>query len=498
MGRGAKYVLAIDQGTTGTRSYLFDTQGRVAGSAYQEFTQYFPRPGWVEHDAEEIWKSAAATTRKALKAAGAKPFDIAAIGITNQRETTLLWDRKSGKPVHRAIVWQCRRTAARCDQLKKQGKEKLFRARTGLVLDAYFSGTKLEWLLKNVKGARQKARQGRLAFGTIDSWLLWKLSGGAVHATDYSNASRTLLFNIKTKKWDRELCKILGVPASLLPEVRASAADFGVTGAKSFLGAGIPIAGIAGDQQAALYGQGCHAPGSLKNTYGTGCFLVLNLGKRFLLSKNKLLTTLVCDEWGRPAYGLEGAVFIGGAAIQWVRDGLGLIRHAGETQKIAASIKDSGGVYLVPAFTGLGAPYWDPHARGAIVGLTRGSGRAQIVRAALESLAYQSRDVVEAMLKDARLNLKELRVDGGACKNDLLMKFQAGMLGVAINRPRMVETTALGAAFLAGLHTGFWKSPAQLRRLRRRDKIFRPGMDPARRRALWAGWQDAVARVRSR
>ena len=491
----AKYIMAIDQGTTGTRTYLFDRKGKVAGSAYQEFTQHFPKPGWVEHDAEEIWHSVQATGRRAMNAARAKHGDIAAIGITNQRETVVVWDRKTGRPIHQAVVWQCRRTAWRCDQLKKNGKAKLFRSKTGLVMDAYFSGTKLEWLLKNVKGARQKAAAGRLAFGTIDSWLLWKLTGGQVHATDATNASRTLLYNIRTKKWDPALCRILGVPMAMLPEVKASAAHFGDTARGCFAGAGVPVSGIAGDQQAALFGQGCHAPGDIKNTYGTGCFLVLNLGKRFLLSKNQMLTTLVCDEKGQPAYGLEGAVFIAGAAIQWVRDGLGLISDAKQTQKIAASVKDSGGVYLVPAFVGLGAPYWDPHARGAILGLTRGSGRAEIVRAALESLAYQSREVVDAMRKDSKIGLKELRVDGGACKNDLLMKFQADMLNTTINRPAMVETTALGAAFLAGLQIGYWKNASQLRRLRKTDKVFRPGMKAARRRELWQGWKDAVARV---
>jgi len=493
-----KLILAIDQGTTGSRTYLFNQAGRVVGSAYQEFTQHFPKPGWVEHDALEIWDSVEATGKKALKAAGAKPKDIAAIGITNQRETTVIWDRKTGKPIHRAIVWQCRRTAPRCDELKRRGLENKFRSRTGLVLDAYFSGTNVEWLLKNVPGALQKAKRGQLAFGTIDTWLLWKLTGGQTHATDFSNASRTLLFNIFSKKWDQELLRLLGVPATLLPKVQASASHFGETSVKSYLGAGVPITGIAGDQQAALFGQGCHEPGTLKNTYGTGCFLLLNLGKKRLISKNKLLTTLACDSKGQPVYALEGSVFIGGAAIQWIRDGLQLIKSSPESEWIAASIKDTDGVYLVPAFVGLGAPYWDSYARGALVGITRGTKREHVVRAALESLAYQTRDLVEAMFRDAHLKLMELRVDGGACKNNLLMQFQADLLNIKINRPKVVETTALGAAFLAGLQAGFWKSASQIHRLRRVDRVFIPKMNETERKKLWGGWKWAVGQVLSR
>lgn len=491
----SKLILAIDQGTTGTRTYLFDHAGKVVGSAYQEFTQYFPKPGWVEHDANEIWRTVEETGKKALKSAGVKPSQVAAIGITNQRETTVLWDRKMGKPIHHAIVWQCRRTAHRCDQLKKQGRESLFRSKTGLVVDAYFSGTKVEWLLQNVPGAAKKAAKGELAFGTIDAWLLWNLTGGRSHATDYSNASRTLLFNIKTKQWDTNLLDLLHVPTSLLPKVQASASLFGKTSAKSYLGAGTPIAGIAGDQQAALFGQGCHYPGTLKNTYGTGCFLLLNTGKKFLLSKNKLLTTLACDGKGQPSYALEGAVFIGGAAIQWIRDGLQLIKTSPESEAMAKKVPDTGGVYMVPAFVGLGAPYWDPHARGAILGITRGTKKEHVVRATLESMAYQTRDLVDAMLKDSHLKLKELRVDGGACKNNLLMQFQADILKVRINRPKVVETTAMGAAFLAGLQVGFWKNSAEINRIRRMDKVFSPKMKEETRKKLWAGWKEAVGRV---
>ncbi len=494
----SKLILAIDQGTTGTRTYLFDHAGKVVGSAYQEFTQFFPKPGWVEHDAHEIWRTVEATGKKALRSAGVKPSQIAAIGITNQRETTVLWDRKTGKPIHKAVVWQCRRTAHRCDQLKHQGREKLFLNKTGLVLDAYFSGTKVEWLLQNVPGAAVKAAKGELAFGTIDTWLLWNLTGGKSHATDYSNASRTLLYDIFKKKWDPELLRTLHVPSSLLPKVQASASTFGTTAVRSYLGAGIPITGIAGDQQAALFGQGCHEPGTLKNTYGTGCFLLLNLGHKHILSKNKLLTTLACDGKGQPVYALEGAVFIGGAAVQWIRDGLQLIKSSAESEAIAKKVPDTGGVYLVPAFVGLGAPYWDGHARGALVGLTRGTKREHVVRATVESMAYQTRDLVDAMLKDSHLKLKELRVDGGACKNNLLMQFQADILKVKINRPKVVETTAMGAAYLAGLQVGFWKNSAEINRIRKVDKVFSPKMKDETRKLLWDGWHEAVGRVLSK
>ena len=494
----AKLILAIDQGTTGTRTYLFDHSGKVVGSAYREFTQYFPKPGWVEHDAHEIWRTVEETGKKALKTAGVKPAQIAAIGITNQRETTVIWDRKTGKPIHHAIVWQCRRTAHRCDQLKTQGKEKLFLNKTGLVIDAYFSGTKVEWLLRNVAGMAQKAARGELAFGTIDTWLLWNLTGGRSHATDYSNASRTLLFNIRQKQWDPALLKIFRLPVSLLPNVQASASHFGTTSARSYLGEGIPITGIAGDQQAALFGQGCHEPGTLKNTYGTGCFLLMNLGKKHILSKNKLLTTLACDGKGQPVYALEGSVFIGGAAVQWMRDGLQLIKTAPESEAVSKKVPDTGGVYLVPAFVGLGAPYWDAHARGALVGITRGTKREHVVRAALESLAYQSKDLVDAMLKDSHLKLKELRVDGGACRNDLLMQFQSDLLKVKINRPKVTETTNMGAAFLAGLQVGYWKNSAEIQKIRRVDKVFSPRMKENKRKSLWEGWKKSVQQVLTR
>jgi glycerol kinase len=492
-----KFILAIDQGTTGTRTYIFDRRARVLGSSYREFTQYFPKPGQVEHDGLEIWESVQKTGKGALQSAGLKASDIAAVGITNQRETTLLWDRQHGRPLHKAIVWQCRRTAARCDELKRQGRESLFRQRTGLVLDAYFSGTKLEWLLKHVPGAAKRATKGELAFGTIDTWLLWKLSGGAAHLTDHTNASRTLLYNCKTQAWDPELMRILGVQASLLPKIQASSSIFGLTDASSFLGAGVPIAGMAGDQQAALFGQGCFEPGSMKNTYGTGCFLLLNLGKRFRLSHHGLLTTIICDAQGKPAYGLEGAVFIAGAAIQWLRDSLGVIKNSRESEALARSVADNHGVYFVPAFVGLGAPHWDQHARGAILGLTRGSTKAHITRAALESLAYQTRDLVQAMQQDSGLRIRELRVDGGACKNDLLMQFQADILGARINRPRTVETTALGAAFLAGLRVGYWKDAAELSTLRQTQRIFSPHMKTGKRLQLIRGWEAAIRKVRS-
>jgi glycerol kinase len=494
----SKAVLAIDQGTTGTRAYLFDRKARVLGSAYQEFTQHFPHPGLVEHDALEIWDSVRSTIRKALRAASLRPSDLSAIGITNQRETTLLWKRSNSRPVHRAIVWQDRRTSARCEALRKAGKADEIQSRSGLLPDPYFSATKLEWLLRNLKGAGRAAERGELAFGTVDSWLLWKLTGGASHATDATNASRTLLYNLHSLDWDPWLLGLFGVPESVLPRVMAPSSIFGVTHAGSPLGAGIPIAGMAGDQQAALFGQGCVTAGSLKNTYGTGCFLLLHTGNKARFSKRGMLTTVVCAPDGKPAYGMEGAVFIAGAAVQWLRDGLGLLAKASDSEKLAASVPDSGGVYLVPAFTGLGAPHWDPDARGAILGLTRGSGRAQVARAALESMAYQSLDLVEAMSQDAGIEVRELRVDGGACRNNLLMQFQADMLGARVNRPKMVETTALGAAFLAGLRVGFWKSPVELARLRATDRIFRPRMPEKKRLALQAGWKAAVKRVLTR
>ncbi len=494
-------LVAIDQGTTSTRTLVLDARGRVLGAGQREFAQHFPKPGWVEHDALEIWESVQATGRAALKAAGiatgAAPARIAGIGITNQRETTVLWDRASSKPLHRAIVWQCRRTAPRCEQLKRQGREAAIRAKTGLVLDAYFSATKLEWLLKHVPGAAAKARAGALAFGTIDSWLLWKLTGGTAHATDHSNASRTLLYDIHRKAWDPGLLRLFGVHPSLLPTVQASASRFGVSDRRAFCGPGIPITGIAGDQQAALFGQGCVRPGDMKNTYGTGCFLLQNLGPKRKLSRHGLLTTLACGPDGGPVYAFEGAVFIGGAAVQWVRDQLGLIRSAAEAEALCRSIPDNGGVHLVPAFVGLGAPHWDSRARGILTGLTRGSGRAQIVRAAVESMAYQSEDLLKAMQRESGLKPRSLRVDGGATRNAWLMQFQADLSGLTVERPANVETTALGVAMLAGLGAGSLM-PARLSAWRRIQKRFIPRVRPQERRRLKDGWEHALAQARLR
>jgi len=489
-------VVAVDQGTTGSTVLVFDRQGRVVGRAYSEFRQHYPRPGWVEHDPEEIWRVTLRVLRQACRRARVRARDIVALGITNQRETTVLWDRATGKPVERAIVWQDRRTAAACEEMRGRGLEDVFRRKTGLVLDPYFSGTKLRWLLENVPGAAERARRGELAFGTIDSWLVWKLTGGAVHATDPTNASRTLLYDIHAGAWDAELCGLLEVPASVLPEVRPSSGELAAT-ERAILGAPVPIAGIAGDQQSALFGQGCVERGMAKNTYGTGCFLLLHTGADAVTSRHGLLTTVACDAHGGRAYALEGSVFIAGAAIQWLRDGLGLVRRAAESERLAKSVDSTLGVYLVPAFVGLGAPHWDAEARGALLGLTRGVTRAHVVRAALESLAYQTRDVVGAMAADAGEPLRALRVDGGAAANGFLMQFQADVLGVPVDRPRVVETTAMGAAFLAGLGTGFWKSQADLERARRIDRRFTPRMDAETRDALYRGWQDAVARVRT-
>jgi glycerol kinase len=490
----ARHVLAIDQGTTGTTVMLFDESGRVRGRGYSEFRQYYPKPGWVEHDAEEIWSVTERVTKSTLRRARLKPGDIAAIGITNQRETTVIWDRRTGRPIHRAIVWQDRRTSSTCEQLKASGLESLVRAKTGLVLDPYFSGTKLRWLLDHVKGARAKA--DRLAFGTIDSWLVWKLSGGRTHVTDYSNASRTLLFDIHQRCWDAELLRALDVPATLLPEPVRSSGRLAITNARVF-GAEVPISGIAGDQQAALFGQACFEPGLVKNTYGTGCFVVLFTGDEAVESRRGLLTTIACAADGGPAYALEGSIFIAGAAVQWLRDGMQIISSAKESERWARQVDSTLGVYLVPAFVGLGAPYWDPEARGGLLGLTRGVGRAHIVRATLESLAYQTRDVVDTMVAESGRPLAGLRVDGGAAANDFLMQFQADVLGVTVDRPKVIETTALGAALLAGLGVGMWKSTAAIERARRRDRVFKPKMRPERREALYQGWRRAVAAVRS-
>ncbi len=457
-------------------------------SAYREFRQIYPRPGWVEHDPEEIWQSVEWVIRQALSKKAIQPKSIAAIGITNQRETTILWDRKTGKPVHHAIVWQCRRTAALCERLRKDGHEKIFREKTGLVLDAYFSGTKIQWLLQNIKGLRQKSEKGEICFGTIDTWLIWKLTGGKVHATDTTNASRTLIFNIKEKVWDKKLLQIMNIPHQILPEVRPSSSLFGHA-AKNICGllSGTPIAGVAGDQQAALFGQDCFAKGEMKNTYGTGSFLMLNTGQTFIASKKGLLTTLACDEQGGSCFALEGAVFITGAAVQWLRDELKIIQNAKESEALAKSISDAGGVYVVPAFVGLGAPYWDPEARGVIVGLTRGSGRAHIVRATLEAIAYQVKDVVDLMQKETGQALISLKVDGGACSNDFLMQFQADILNIKIIRPQVTETTAKGAALLAGLVVGYWKNSGQLHKTLAVEKVFKPLMSAKKRKVLYEG-----------
>lgn len=491
-----RYVAAIDQGTTSTRCILFDRDCTIVAAAQKEHEQILPRPGWVEHDAMEIWHRTQEVIERAIRAAGARPGQIAAVGIANQRETTVLWDRATSRPVHRAIVWQCRRTAQRCVQLKRQGREAAVRAKTGLVLDAYFSATKLEWLLRHVPGAAAKARAGRLAFGTIDTWLLWQLTGGAVHATDHSNASRTLLYDIRRKRWDPGLLRLFGVPAAVLPSVQASASRFGVTHRGAFCGPGIPVTGMAGDQQAALFGQACVKPGDMKNTYGTGCFLLQNLGQRFKLSRQGLLTTLACGPDGGPAYALEGAVFVGGAAVQWVRDQLGLIRSAAEAEALCRGLPDNGGVHLVPAFVGLGAPHWDSQARGILTGLTRGSGRAQVVRAAVESMAYQSHDLLEAMQKDSGLKARSLRVDGGATRNSWLMQFQAGLSGLTVERPGDVETTARGAAMLAAVGAGLKPMPAAPEAPGSRR--FRPRWKAAQRRQALASWHAAVAQARCR
>ncbi len=491
-------VLALDQGTTGSTALVFSRAGTVLARAYAELTQSYPQPGWVEHDPEEIWTTTLAVASHALAAAGVGPGELTAIGITNQRETTVVWDRATGVPVHPAIVWQSRQTAAICEQLKAAGHERLIRARTGLVVDAYFSGTKIRWILDTVPGARARAESGELAFGTIDTWLLWKLTGGRVHVTDPTNASRTLLFDIHRRQWDPELLRIIEVPAALLPEVRPSAGVFGRTVAVGGVEAGVAIAGIAGDQQAALFGQGCWQPGMAKNTYGTGCFVMMSLGKDDPISAGGLLTTAACDAAGGPAYALEGSIFIAGAAIQWLRDELRLIATAAESESVARSVADTGGVYVVPAFAGLGAPYWDMKARGAIVGLTRGSNRAHLVRATLESLAYQTRDVIEVMNRDSGIPIRELRVDGGAAANDFLMQFQADLLGVPVERPALLDTTGAGAAFLAGLAVGFWRSPEEVAGVRRRERLFLPRMAEPERARLYAGWLEAVERVRSR
>ena len=488
------YILALDQGTTSSRAIVFDHDGAIVSVAQKEFQQIFPKPGWVEHDPEEIWATQIAVAVEALGRAQIQPRDLAAVGITNQRETAIVWDRETGAPVHNAIVWQDRRTAEFCDRLRRAGHETLIRDRTGLVIDAYFSGSKVAWILEHVPGARERAAAGKLAFGTVDSWLVWKLTGGRVHLTDVSNASRTMLFNIRTLAWDDELLRLLGVPRSMLPEVRASSEVYGRV--STSLGIpGVPIAGIAGDQQAALFGQMCVSPGLTKNTYGTGCFLLQNTGTTPFTSQHRLVSTVAWQIAGRTEYALEGSVFIGGAVVQWLRDGLGLIQRSNDVERLATSVTDNGGVYLVPAFAGLGAPHWDPYARGLIVGITRGTTAGHIARAAVESIAYQVGDLLDAVHADSGIPLGELRVDGGAASNDALMQFQADLLGVPVLRPAVTETTALGAAYLAGLAVGFWSSTDEIARQWRIQRRFEPAMDRRDADSLRARWRDAVVRA---
>jgi glycerol kinase len=488
-------ILALDQGTTSSRAIVFDEGGVIRAVAQREFRQIFPRAGWVEHDPAEIWTSQISVAVEALGKASITPKDVAAVGITNQRETTVVWERESGRPVHNAIVWQDRRTADLCERLKAEGAETLVRERTGLVLDPYFSGTKIAWILDNVAGARAKAEAGKLAFGTVDTWLLWNLTDGQLHATDPSNASRTLLFDIHGGDWSDDLLKLLRVPRSVLPAVRASSEPLGEVTTKLGLG-GTRLAGVAGDQQAALFGQLCTTPGLTKNTYGTGCFMLQMTGSKAPASRNKLLTTVAWKRDGKTEYALEGSVFVGGAVVQWLRDGLGLIRTSADVEALAASVSDNGGAFLVPAFAGLGAPHWDPYARGALVGLTRGTSAGHVARAALESIAYQVADLLDAMEADAGARLSELRVDGGAAGNGLLMQFQADLLGVPVARPLVTETTALGAAYLAGLAVGYWKSVDEIARQRRVDRVFEPKMPRERAQELRAGWRKAVERAK--
>ncbi len=490
-----KYVLALDQGTTSCRAILFDHAGSIAGLAQKEFSQIYPKPGWVEHDAEEIWSAQYGVIAEVMARTGSGPAHLAGIGITNQRETTVVWDKATGKPVTNAIVWQCRRTAAICDELKARGLEETFRHKTGLVLDAYFSGTKVKWILDHVPGAREKALRGDLLFGTMDTWLIWKLTGGRVHVTDYSNASRTLMYNIKDLCWDRELLEALGVPEAMLPEVRSSSEVYGLTDSGVFFGSAVPIAGAAGDQQAALFGQACYGPGMAKNTYGTGCFMLMNTGSQLCRSQNGLLTTIAWGLEGKVQYALEGSIFVAGAAIQWLRDGLQILTTASESEQLASAVADTNGVYLVPAFTGLGAPYWDMRARGAIVGLTRGVSKEHIVRAALESMAYQTKDVLGAMEADSGIKLQALKVDGGAAANNLLMQFQADMLAVPVERPKVIETTALGAAYLAGLAVGFWQDKEELAKRWQLEHHFDCAMEQTRREKLYSGWKRALTRA---
>lgn len=486
-----KYIMALDLGTTSCRCIIFDKNGRICSAAQKEFTQYFPQPGWVEHDAEEIWATQTGLMYEAMSKIDITINEIAGIGITNQRETTVLWDKENGRPVHKAIVWQCRRTAGYCDELKKLGMAEFFRSKTGLVLDAYFSATKLRWLLDNAIGARERAEKGELLFGTVDSWIIWKLTGGKVHVTDYSNASRTMLFNIHTLKWDEEILRVLKIPQQILPEVKPSSHVYGYTDSKLF-GREVPIAGAGGDQQCALFGQTCFGRGEVKNTYGTGGFMLMNTGTAPVNSHNGLVTTIAWGVDDKVEYALEGSIFVAGAAVQWLRDELGLIRDAAESEVLAKSVPDANGCYVVPAFVGLGAPYWDQYARGAIVGLTRGVNRNHIVRATLESIAYQVNDVLTAMQEDSGMPITSLRVDGGACDNDFLMQFQADILNTSVVRPYCIETTAMGAAYLAGLAVGYWRSKEEILANHVIAAEFKPQMGQAKRESLLQGWHNAV------
>lgn len=489
-----KYIMALDQGTTSSRAIIFNHDGEIIKTAQNEFTQYYPKSGWVEHDPMEIWGTQSGVAREVLETAGIRPDEIAAIGITNQRETTVVWDKTTGRPIYNAIVWQCRRTAKICDELKARGLEDYVKENTGLLIDAYFSGTKIKWILDNVEGAREKAENGELLFGTIDTWIVWNLTRGKEHVTDYTNASRTMIYNIKELKWDEKLLKALDIPASMLPEVKNSSEVYGVTDPHTFGGAEIPIAGIAGDQQAALFGQACFEPGMAKNTYGTGCFMLMNTGEEMIASKNGLLTTIAWGIDGKIEYALEGSIFVGGAVVQWLRDELQIVHDAKDTEYFANKVKDTGGVYVVPAFVGLGAPHWDMYARGAILGLTRGTNRNHIIRASLEAIAYQTRDVLEAMEEDSGISLKTLKVDGGAVENNFLMDFQSDILGVPVHRPKTIETTALGAAYLAGLAVGYWESKDEIKNRWSVDRVFNPTMEEDKKEKLYKGWRKAVGR----
>ena len=489
-----KYIMALDQGTTSSRAILFDKEGNVVATSQKEFTQFYPKIGWVEHNPMEIWGSQSGVMREVLETNSIRPEEVCAIGITNQRETTIVWEKSTGKPIYNAIVWQCRRTSEICDELKEKGSEKLIKDKTGLILDAYFSATKIKWILDNVEGAREKAENGELLFGTVDTWLIWNLTRGKVHVTDYTNAARTMLYNIKELKWDDEILEILDIPKSMLPDVKPSSYIYGHTDEGMLSGAQIPIAGCAGDQQAALFGQTCFEEGSAKNTYGTGCFMLMNTGENIVESKHGLLTTIAWGVDGKVEYALEGSIFIGGASIQWLRDELRVLYDAKQSEFYANSVKDTNGVYVVQAFTGLGAPYWDMYARGAIMGLTRGANRAHLVRATLESIAYQVKDVLNAMQEDSGLKLKDLRVDGGASSNNFLMQFQSDILDVNIDRPKVVETTALGAAYLAGLAVEFYNNKDEIKKSWIIDREFIPNMSDDKRNLLYKGWKKAVSR----